>query len=256
MCGRYTDNAELSDIRLAFDVDQLELFRDWQPAFNITPSYGPGVEQPFVIRTADGVRRLRLGRFWLIPPSWKQPLKELPTSFNARAEELAKKPFWREAFQTRRCLVPATGWREFRGQAGKKQPYHFHFAQRLFAFAGLYSSWVSPDGEAVDSFAIVTTEPSEAASAIHDRMPLALMGAEQRAWLETDDPARTLGHARVLSLSLPLEIYPSDPIGNNGRYEGPRVIERITLEAKAEPVQGELFAGTTPAARAPKRARR
>jgi putative SOS response-associated peptidase YedK len=241
MCGRYTDHGELSDIRLAFDVDQLELFREWKPTFNVTPGYGPGFEQLFVVRTPAGVRQLKLGRFWLIPPAWKQPLKELPTAFNARAEELTRKPFWRDAFARRRCLVPATGWREFKGRAGKKQPFHFHFDHQLFAFAGVHSTWISPDGEAVDSFAIVTTEPSAVAAPFHDRMPLVLTRAHQAAWLDTDDPASVLALARAASLSLPLEVYASDPVGNDGRYEGPRVLDPVILEAKPEPVQGELF---------------
>jgi putative SOS response-associated peptidase YedK len=255
MCGRYTDHGELSDIRLAFDVDQLELFREWKPTFNITPSYGPGFEQLFVVRTREGVRQLKLGRFWLIPPTWKQPLKELPTTFNARAEELAAKPFWRDAFATRRCLVPATGWREFRGQAGKKQPYHFHFDHQLFAFAGLHSTWISPEGEAVDSFAIVTTEPSPLAATIHDRMPLVLGREHQAAWLEVDDPASVLALARAASFTLPLEVYASDPIGNNGRYEGPRVLDAVVVESKPAPVQGELF-GAASVKASPKRASR
>jgi putative SOS response-associated peptidase YedK len=245
MCGRYTDHGELSDIRLAFDVEQLALFRDWQPTYNITPSHGPGFEQLFVVRTPAGPRQLKLGRFWLIPPYWQQPLKELPTTFNARAEELVQKPFWRDAFATRRCLVPATGWREFRGEAGKKQPYHFHMNHQLFAFAGLHSTWLSPDGEAVDSFAIVTTEPSPLAGTIHDRMPLVLTPEHRSAWLDADDPASVLALARAASLTLPLEVYASDPIGNSGRFEGPRVLDPVLVEAKPAPVQGELFGGTS-----------
>ena len=107
MCGRYTTEAEFSEIRIAFDVEQLDLFREWTPKFNIAPSSGPGYEQPF-IANVDGVRTAKLGRWWLIPYWWSKPLKELPTAFNARAEELAAKPMWRDAFKTSRCLVPAT----------------------------------------------------------------------------------------------------------------------------------------------------
>src|SRR5690606_33839192 len=124
MCGRYTNEMEFSQLRLAFDATDLS-FRPWVPTYNIAPSSGPGHEQPFIVRGAGG-RELRLGRFWLIPSWWKQPLRELPTAFNARAEELAQKPLWREPFRSRRCLVPATGWREFALEKGKKQPYHFH----------------------------------------------------------------------------------------------------------------------------------
>jgi putative SOS response-associated peptidase YedK len=250
MCGRYTDDAELNDIRLAFDVDTVELFRDWKPTYNISPSYAPGFEQLMVVRTREGKRALRLGRFWMIPPGWNKPLKELPTTFNARAEEVATKRWWKEAFASRRCLIPATGWREFRAELGGKQPYHFHFGRRPFAFAGLYSSFTTDDGEVIDSFAIITTEPSATARTIHDRMPLVLAPELYGPWLSPDDdPSRVLERARSLALTLPLEVYPTDPVANNSRYEGPRALEAFTrppLETappgkSSAPVQTELF---------------
>jgi putative SOS response-associated peptidase YedK len=251
MCGRYTDDAELSDIRLAFDVETVELFRDWKPTYNIAPSYGPGFEQLMVVRTREGKRALRLGRFWMIPPGWSKPLKDLPTTFNARSEEVATKRWWKDAFATRRCLIPATGWREFRAEAGRKQPYHFHLGRRVFAFAGLHSSFTTSDGEVVDSFAIVTTEPSAVAAPIHDRMPLVLAPELYGPWLGADDdPSSVLERARALALGLPLEIYPSDPIANSSRYEGPRALEAVTrppletgrlADTATDPVQIELF---------------
>ncbi len=254
MCGRYTNEAALSDVRLTFEVEQVELFRDWKPTYNITPSYGPGFEQLIVVRTRDGVRTLRLGRFWMIPPHFNKPLAELPTSFNARAEELAKKPMWRGAFRSSRCLVPATGWREFTGPAGAKQPYHFHFGHSLFAFAGLFSQWQSPDGELVNSFAIVTTEPNAVAAPIHDRMPLVMPKHRYADWLDPGvDPASVLAEAELKSRTLVVEVYPSDPIANGGRYEGPLAIARLAKpEPRPTPVQTSLFGDET----APKKARR
>ena len=86
--------------------------------FNIAPSHGPGFEQLIVVQKEDR-RVLRLARWWMIPGFWTKPLRELPTSFNARAEDVADKPFFRAAFASHRCLVPATGWREFKPE-GKK----------------------------------------------------------------------------------------------------------------------------------------
>jgi putative SOS response-associated peptidase YedK len=241
MCGRYTNDAELSDIKLAFGVEQLELYREWKPTYNVAPSYGPGVEQLIVVQTKEGKRALRLGRFWLIPEHWKKPLKELPTAFNARAEELARRPLWKKPFASHRCLVPATGWREFRGDAGKKHAYHFHLARTLFAFAGICSTWTSPEGEAVDTFAIVTTEPTPLAASVHDRMPLVVTPERYADWLGASDPERVLAAAKHDAFELPLEVYESDPVGNNGRYEGPRVLERAPSDRAEAPRQGELF---------------
>lgn len=221
----------MSEIKLELKVEQLEIFREFRPVYNIAPTYGPGYEQPFVLDTREGQRALRLGRWWMIPHYWSKPLKTLPAAFNARAEDLIKKPFWRDAFQRHRCLVPATGWREFRPERGKKQPYQFRLEQRVFAFAGLWSRWTSPDGELVESFAIVTTAPSAKAAEYHDRMPLVLPPELYDAWLDREsDGTAVLSEACARSLQLPLEVYPSNPIGNSSRFEGPEVVQRLDPE--------------------------
>lgn len=244
MCGRYTNAAEFSEIRLELRVEQLELFRDWTPTYNIAPSYGPGSEQLIVVRTAGEKRAVRLARWWMIPAFWQQPLKKLPTAFNARSEDIDSKPFWRDAFRSSRCLVPATGWREFSGERGHKQPFHFQLGGKLFAFAGVHATWTSAVGEVVESFAIVTTTPNQIAATIHDRMPLVMPADLQESWLADDSRAiPVLRDACARSLELELEVYPTDPIANNVHYEGPRTIERFSpAKAAAPAAQQDLFA--------------
>lgn len=228
MCGRFSQEAELSEIKLELKVEQLELFREFRPAYNIAPSHGPGSEQAFVLQTHDGERTLRLGRWWLIPRFWNKALKQLPAAFNARSEELQARPFWRESFRAQRCLVPATGWREFRVEGGHKQPYHFKLDRRCFAFAGLWSRWVSPEAEVIDSFSVVTTAPNAQAAEYHDRMPLVMPPHLYSSWLSLRANAdEILREARALSARLALEIFPSNPIGNHVRFEGPAVVERL-----------------------------
>jgi len=232
MCGRFSQEAELSEIKLELKVEQLELFREFRPAYNIAPSYGGGSEQAFVVRTREGQRALRLGRWWMIPHFWSKPLKALPAAFNARAEDVAEKPFWRRAFQQYRCLVPATGWREFKPEGKVKQPYQFRLERRLFAFAGLWSRWVSPDGEVVESFAVITTPPSPQAAVFHDRMPLVLPPELYDGWLDpAADAQPLLLDARQRCFNLPLDIYATNPLGNNVRFEGPEVVERFDVDA-------------------------
>jgi putative SOS response-associated peptidase YedK len=231
MCGRFSNQATMNEIRLRWEIDLVDVFREWTPKFNIAPSHGPGYEQPIVV-LVDGARTLKLGRWWLIPPAWPKPLKELPTAFNARAEELAVKPFWRKAFRSTRCLVPATGWREFVGPKGQKQPWHFQPEGGLFAFAGLWSTWRSPDGLAVDSFAIVTTVPGEAAAKVHNRMPLVLGAEHQAAWLDAGaDPEPVLKAAQEEALSLQFELFATNPVGNSVKVEDARVVERAEAPA-------------------------
>jgi putative SOS response-associated peptidase YedK len=228
MCGRFSQEAELSEIKLELEVEQLELLRELRPRYNIAPSHGPGFEQAFVARNRDHQRVLRQGRWWMIPHFWSKPLKTLPAAFNARAEDLEQKPFWRRAFHEHRCLVPATGWREFKLEGKRKQPYQFRLPARVFAFAGLWSRWTSPDGEVVDSFAVVTVPPSAPAAPYHDRMPLVIPRDLYAAWLDPQaDAAALLSAARAQSAALPLDVYPSDPRGNDVRFEGPEVVERF-----------------------------
>jgi putative SOS response-associated peptidase YedK len=223
------------------------MFREFRPVYNIAPSYGPGSEQAFVVQTRDGKRALRLGRWWMIPHFWSKPLKALPAAFNARAEDLTQKPFWRDAFRQYRCLVPATGWREFKAEGSRKQPYHFQLERHVFAFAGLWSRWTSPDGEVVDSFAVVTTEPSTKAAEYHDRMPLVLPPELYESWLDPRaDATALLLEARARSMQLPLEVYPSNPLGNNVRFEGPEVIARFD-PAQAPPPQAKPQRAKRPA---------
>jgi len=221
MCGRYSlAPAEFSQLRLAFQVEaQLEL----SARYNIAPTWAPGYEPPIVFETAEAGRQLARARWWLIPSSWARPLKALPASFNARSEELGRKPFWSSSFESRRCLVPATGWREFNGPRGQRRAFQFHFDHTLFAFAGVWDRWTSPAGEDVHSFAIVTVAANDRVSPVHDRMPLCLDPALHDLWL---DPklagAQALAAAR--SPAAPLSVYESDPRGNDSRLEGPECI--------------------------------
>lgn len=240
MCGRYSNRAEFSEIRLAFRVERVVASREYQATYNISPSYGAGFEQPIVVRGGDGIPELRLARWWFIPSFWKKPLKELPTAFNARAEDLTSKAFWKQAFRQQRCLVPATGWREFRALEKKsKQPYHFHLQGELFAFAGIWSTWHAPTGEAVDSFAILTTEANAIAKSIHSRMPVVLPKTSYDGWLDANrDPTPILNDAIAASADLGIEIYPSNPVANKSGFEGVEAIERVELP---EQKQGTLL---------------
>lgn len=224
MCARYSNAAEFSELRLAFDVRSILLLRDWTPRYNIAPSHGAGFEVPIVVLDG-GARTLRSARWWLIPSWWKKPLRELPASFNARGEELSAKPFFKGAFRSRRCIVPATGWREFVGPPKAKQPHHFHFGHQVFGFAGLAETWISPEGEAIDSCTLVTTAPTTVAARIHDRMPLVVAPELYAAWLDPrEKPESVLAAAVGRAAELPIEIYASDPIGNSTRFEGVEVL--------------------------------
>jgi putative SOS response-associated peptidase YedK len=228
MCGRYANSAEFSEIRTEFRIERVNFFRPYRASYNISPSYGPGFEQIIVVRAEDGAREALLARWWLIPAFWQKPLKNLPTSFNARAEDVNDRAFFRRALKSQRCLVPATGWREFVGKPGKKQPYHFHLQRQLFAFAGLWSQWVDEQGHKVLSFAIITTEANRVAKVVHPRMPLVLARQHHDAWLDAKTDARALlAQACAESSQLGLDVYASNPIANKPGFEGPEAEEPV-----------------------------
>jgi putative SOS response-associated peptidase YedK len=222
MCGRYSlASGEFSQIQLEFRVDAaFEL----EPRYNIAPSWGPGHEPP-IVRVGSGAQRvLDVARWWMIPAYWKRPLNLLPTAFNARAEELGDKRFWSKSFDCRRCLVPATGWREFNGPSGKRQPHHFHYEHGLFAFAGIWDEWMSPEGESVRSFAIVTVAANDIVTPIHDRMPLRVEPEVYAEWLDPSLPGAAALEAVRRRAPPALSHYETDPSGNDVRREGPEVI--------------------------------
>jgi putative SOS response-associated peptidase YedK len=222
MCGRYSlASGEFSEIQLEFELTSLH---EHAPRYNIAPTWAAGYEPPVIFLDDAGQRRLGRARWWMIPASWQRPLKALPTAFNARGEDLSRKPFWSRSFEKRRCLVPATGWREFHGPSGQRQAHQFHLEQPLFAFAGIWDTWSSPEGQLVRSFAIVTVPANEVVAPIHDRMPLCVDPASYATWL---DPGVAGASALAYVRAQPeraLRHYESDPKGNDSRLEGPECI--------------------------------
>ncbi len=197
MCGRYTLR-RVDRIQTAFQIRVSEAFKEFSqlkitPRFNIAPSQ----HVPIIRINAPGERTLSLVRWGLIP-SWTKGKPKLQP-INARAETIATSGMFRQAFDCRRCLVPADGfyeWQKFVAPDGKpaKQPMYMHrHDDEPFAFAGLWERW-KPDEEAesVDTFTIVTTTPNALLSPIHDRMPVILAQRDYQHWLDRETPAKAV----------------------------------------------------------------
>jgi putative SOS response-associated peptidase YedK len=180
MCGRYTLHLQQLDELRALLGLQKNLISSWQPRYNIAPT------QLAPVVLARGERTLQALRWGLIP-SWAKDARVGNRLINARVESIASRPSFREAFRARRCVAPATGYFEWRAMPGErvKQPVWIRPNEGgIMALAGVHESWVSKDGEVVDSFAIVTTTAIGSLREIHDRMPLELRGAGIERWLE------------------------------------------------------------------------
>jgi putative SOS response-associated peptidase YedK len=173
MCGRYTLHSLIGELQQHFGLfDGL----DFRPSYNITPS-----QRVPVVRTHDGARELASCQWGLVPHWVKGTPRQRP--INARGETVAEKPFFRNAFRNRRCLIPANGFYEWKRDGVRKQPYFFHLEDRdLFAFAGLWESREGEDGPS-QTCAIITTSASAVMRPVHDRMPVILDPDQYDGWL-------------------------------------------------------------------------
>ena len=126
-------------------------------------------------------------RWGLVPSWWSKPLKELRlATFNARAETVAEKPFFRSAFKNSRCLIPVSGYYEWQDMPSGKQPYYFtaRDGSPALTIAGLWDEWRDKvSGEALKSCTMIITEPNKFVAAIHDRMPVLLAEKDYEPWL-------------------------------------------------------------------------
>jgi putative SOS response-associated peptidase YedK len=205
------------------------------PSSNFPPRYNIAPTQDIaIVRMARaGHRKLEMVR-WGLVPFW---MKEKPKQphINARAETVDRTPLFREAFAARRCLVPATGFFEWRGSGRGKQPFRILLKSREpFAFAGVWETARIGD-ERVHSAAIIVTDANELVAPLHDRMPVIVAPADYAAWL---DPATPLGEAKALLRPFPaalMEAYPVSTIVNSHENDGEECIAPITLADRTLP---------------------
>ncbi|MBZ0304142.1 MAG: SOS response-associated peptidase [Anaerolineae bacterium] len=183
MCGRFTLTADTDNLQLAFDLTGVP--EAHTARFNIAPS------QPIAVITNADPKALTFHQWGLIP-SWAKDPKIGYKMINARAETAAEKPAFRAAFRRRRCLIPADGFYEWQKRDGGKVPMFIHLKDfSLFAFAGLWEIWYSPEGDEIRTATILTTEPNELMASIHNRMPVILHREDYETWLAPDERKAT-----------------------------------------------------------------
>ncbi len=167
---------------------------DVRPRYNVAPT-----QQVAVARSTKRGREI-VGLHWGLVPSWAKDRDVGSSLINARSETVSEKPSFRNAFRTRRCLIPADGFYEWKAEGGTKQPYRMTLGNGGgFAFAGLWERWeASADRLPLETFAIITTIANSLLQPIHHRMPVILDEADHDAWLDTSRPA-----SEVLALLRP-----------------------------------------------------
>jgi putative SOS response-associated peptidase YedK len=180
MCGRYTLRANAHDLTEVFStLNEIE----WTPRYNIAPT-----------QTVAAVRQQEKGKGrelalmqWGLIPSWAKDPEIGSNLINARADGVATKPSFRSAFKKRRCLIATDGFYEWQAVPGQKtkQPYHIGITDvPIFAFAGLWESWIDPDGKPLETCCIITTDANEVMRPVHNRMPVILNPTDYNDWLD------------------------------------------------------------------------
>jgi putative SOS response-associated peptidase YedK len=221
MCGRYTLYHEARELDRLFEVAIAELLD--RPRFNIAPTQ----ELPIVRQPLEGEREAALARWGLLPFWVKDPKAFKANLFNARAEGAADKPSFREPFKRRRCLVPTSGFYEWKKSDGAKVPHFIRLRDGApFAFAGLYDRWERGNA-VIESFTILTTRPNDLMAALHDRMPVILAPTAYDRWL--DPGLHDLADLEDLLQPFPsdeMEAYPVSRAVNGPRQDDPSLIER------------------------------
>jgi putative SOS response-associated peptidase YedK len=224
MCGRFTLLADFSAIIDRFDIEAAIEEELYHPSFNIAPS------QSVLAVINDGSKN-RLGylRWGLVPP-WAEDEKIGWKMINARAETLAQKPSFRDAFKKRRCLILADSFYEWkRHENYSKTPMRIKLrSDELFAMAGIWERWKSPKGNTVFTCSIITTAPNELMEEIHDRMPVILKPEVEQTWL--DPSIQDINQLNQLLQPFPekwMEAYEVSNLVNSPKNNSPSLIERV-----------------------------
>ena len=232
MCGRYN---VLTSAQGFLDLLQilvrLDSSLETTPRYNISPTQGVLTVYRPSLNSEAHMAELR----WGLIPHWAKEMSIGNRLINARAETAAIKPAFRAAYQSKRCLIAADGWYEWKKVNGHKQPYNIRRQDRLpFYFAGLWESWKGRVGEEavlLHSCTILTADACESLKALHLRMPVVLAPEHYEQWL---DSGLTEAHAiQAMIQSRPMDIFEAYPVShcvNKPSNNLPQCIEPISGE--------------------------
>jgi putative SOS response-associated peptidase YedK len=228
MCARYVITSPADAIKALFGYDERPNF---PPRYNVAPT------QPIpIVRLMQGKRSFALMR-WGLLPAWVKDPKGFSLLVNARGESVLDKPAFRYAMRRRRCLVPADGFYEWRDGAPRR-PYYVRPKKsgEPIAFAGLWETWTGPNGEELDTAAIVTTRANRTLAAVHDRMPVIVAPEAFDLWLDCAE----VDAATAAALIAPapeglLECFEISPAVNRAANDDAGLIEPLAAEKPDRP---------------------
>jgi len=216
MCGRFCliSTPETIAIFFGFNIDL-----PFEARYNIAPN-----QQILAVRQQDDYLEPALLRWGLIP-SWAKEKSIGYKMINARSETLAEKPSFRSAYKSRRCLIPATGFFEWKKEEKSKQPYFIHRDDGgIFCFAGLWEAWTDkPSGEVIESCTIITTEANELMKPLHHRMPVIIPKEEYAHWTSCQSGSDIMKPSEWQGF----EAYPVSTYVNSPKNEGSQCIAEL-----------------------------
>jgi putative SOS response-associated peptidase YedK len=227
MCGRYALTTAPEALRAL-----LRYFE--QP--NFPPRYNVAPTQPIpIVRMREGKRQFALVRWGLIPPWVKDP-RAFSLLINARGESVTEKPAFRNAMKRRRCLVPADGFYEWKREGERKRPYFVRLKSgQPMVFAGLWESWMGPNGEEMETAAIVTTAASRSIAHIHDRMPVIVQPDAFDFWLDPNVDALSASALIAPAPDALLECYEVSTAVNRTANDSPMLTQPLREPETTEP---------------------
>ena len=222
MCGRFTLFTDIEEIKERFDI-QGSFDEEYQFSYNIAPS------QSVLSVINDGVRN-RLGYLrWGLIPFWAKDEKAGYKMINARAETIAEKASFRNAYRKKRCLIIADSFYEWKKTPERKIPMRIKLKNHApFGMAGLWESWKSPEGISIYSCSVITTVPNELMTSIHDRMPVILKPEDEKDWLNPsiNDPAYLQQYLKSFD-SEQMEAFEVSTDVNSTKNNSPNLIQQI-----------------------------
>ncbi|MEH6403312.1 MAG: SOS response-associated peptidase [Sneathiella sp.] len=232
MCGRFSLTSPVEAMRQLFKFNERPNLR---LAYNIAPTTKiAAIRNGSTGRSED--RQLFMAQWGLIP-SWEKTETNSAKLINARSETADTKPSFRQAFKERRCLIPCNGFYEWKTREdGTKQPYFIYAEDTdLFAFAGLWEQWVSPENGFIESCTILTMPASNKIKEIHHRMPVTIKPAQYHVWLQQ----KTLCPIPALSDQVSFAFHPVSKKVGNVKNNGADLIQEIELPVSH--IQASLF---------------
>jgi len=218
MCGRYTLAGNMVNLEKHF---RAKLLGKADPtSFNIAPTQ----QAPIIMNTHPEVIQMET---WGLVPYWTKPNEKPRLLFNSRSDTLLNKSSFRGYLQHKRCLIPASGFYEWKAEGKMKQPYYIHLKnQEYFAFAGIWEIYANANAEVIHTYSIITTEPNSLIGEIHDRMPVIIDREHSLDWLNEQD-IRCLSTLMIPFEPSKMEVYPVSSVVNSPLSNNPKLIEKV-----------------------------